>query len=389
MNDLFNEENKKKFDIKKLNEVLKLSSKILKIAYIFIVVIAIYALTLLMKEWKVVSFLLTLLKILTTFFIGIVIAWLLEPIVRYLKSKNMNRVLGTSLVYVVLIFLIYLIFNSMIPIFLGQVNDFIQSLPAILEDVVNWFNSIFDKLGSNDYINFDNIKTETIHSIEQMVSKIATDLPVNIVNMIKSVFSALGIFILGLLIGFYLLFDFNNAGPVIFNVIPKKYKTEVKSLLLEVNESLLGFVKGTLLTSTLVFIFSTLVFSLVGLKAPLLFGLICGITNIIPYIGPYIGAAPAMIVAFSQGTGMGIIVTILLLVIQTIEGNFVHPLVMSKTMKLHPVTILISLLVFEYYFGILGMIIATPVVAAIKILYAYFHKRYKLYKSKLEDKCEE
>jgi predicted PurR-regulated permease PerM len=126
----------------------------------------------------------------------------------------------------------------------------------------------------------------------------------------------------------------------------------------------------------------TLVFSLVGLKAPFLLGLICGVTNIIPYVGPYIGAIPAIIVAFSQGAGTGILVGVLILIIQTIEGNVIHPLVMSKAMKLHPVTILISLLIFEHFFGIMGMILAAPIVAVLKIIFVWLEEKYKVYRKK-------
>jgi predicted PurR-regulated permease PerM len=117
---------------------------------------------------------------------------------------------------------------------------------------------------------------------------------------------------------------------------------------------------------------------IVGLKAPLLFGLICGITNIIPYIGPYLGALPATIVAFTQGVPVGIMTVVSILIVQFVEGNFIQPLVMSKTMKLHPVTILIGLLVFGYFFGVLGMIIATPLVAMIKSIAMFLENKFNI-----------
>lgn len=381
MKEINEEESKKKFDIRKLNEVLRLSGKILKIVYILIIIVALYAATLVIKEWEIFGFLVVLLKVLAPFFIGIVIAWLLEPVIKYLHEKKINRILGTLLVYVILLSIIYLVFNTMIPLLLEQINEFIQTLPTILDDILKWFNNIFKGLKSTDYINFESIKAESIDSIQEVVGNITTKLPTMFVNMIKSIFAAFGVFILGLMIGLYLLFDFDNAGKLIFSVVPKKYRNDLRGLFIEINTSLFGFVKGTLITSTLVFVLSSIVFSIVGLKAPLLFGLICGVTNIIPYVGPYLGAIPAVIVAFSQSTSIGLFVSITLMVIQTIEGNFINPLVMSKTMKLHPVTILISLLIFEHFFGIIGMIVATPVVAAIKVIVSFFNKKYHFYKN--------
>jgi predicted PurR-regulated permease PerM len=237
---------------------------------------------------------------------------------------------------------------------------------------------------STEYVNFDVIKEEAITSVEGIVSNITTNLPTMFIDTVKNIFSTFGIFVLGLMIGFYLLFDFDNTTKVLGSIVPKRYRNELKSLSIEVNNSLFGFVKGTLLTSTIIFVLTSVGFAIIGLKAPLLFGIICAITNIIPYIGPYLGSGIAIIVAFSQGTGVGIVTSIMLAVIQGIEGNFISPIIMSKAMKLHPVTILIGLLVFQYFFGIVGMIIATPVIAAAKLLFIFLKKKYEVYREKKE-----
>ena len=135
-------------------------------------------------------------------------------------------------------------------------------------------------------------------------------------------------------------------------------------------------ISGALIDSTLVFIISALCLWMVGLKAPLLFGLFCGITNVIPYAGPYIGGAPAVIVGFSQGMTTGLLTLLVIAIIQFIEGNFFQPVIMSKTTKLHPVTIMLGLLVFGYFWGIIGMVISTPIIAALKALFIYFENKY-------------
>lgn len=373
---------KGKINTNRLNEALVTGNKILKIIYVILIILAVYTIILINKEWKILAFFGTLFKVLTPFFVGLVLAWLIDPIIKFLQKKKVNRILSTSVVFVILLTLVYLLFNWMIPVIFDQLNDFIQTLPNILDDIVSWFNNIFNGLKSTEFINFDNIKLEAIESVEKFISGLTTSLPATFVEAVKGMFSFFGVFVLGLMIGFYLLFDFDNSKRVIFNIIPKRFRGETTELFDEINGSLFGFVKGTVITSTVVTILTTLVFSLVGLKAPLLLGLICGITNIIPYVGPYIGAAPAVIVAFSQGTGTGILVGILIFIIQTIEGNVIHPLVMSKAMKLHPVTILISLLIFEHFFGIVGMIFAAPVVAVLKIIFVWLEEKYKVYRKK-------
>ena len=160
--------------------------------------------------------------------------------------------------------------------------------------------------------------------------------------------------------------------------MPEIAKEDTKNVVDEVNKSLRKFVQGALIDSTLVFIVSTLCFWLVGLKAPILFGLFCGITNVIPYAGPYIGGIPAVIVAFAQNPTVGILTLIIIAIIQFIEGNFFQPVIMSKTTKLHPVTIMLGLLIFGYFWGIIGMVISTPLIAGAKAIFVYFDNKYDL-----------
>ena len=172
--------------------------------------------------------------------------------------------------------------------------------------------------------------------------------------------------------------SFDSANDTIFSFIPLKFQKTTRELMDASNSSLRKWVEGTILDSTLIFVVSSLALWLVGLKAPMLFGLFCGITNVIPYAGPYIGGIPAVIVAFSQGTTTGILVLICIVVIQAIEGNFLQAFIMSKSTKLHPVTIILGLLVFGYFFGILGMVISTPIIGAIKAVFMFFNEKYAI-----------
>ena len=100
--------------------------------------------------------------------------------------------------------------------------------------------------------------------------------------------------------------------------------------------------------------------------------------NVIPYAGPYIGGAPAVIVGLSQGTGIGIAVLIAIVIIQSIEGNILQTLIMSKTTKLNPVTIIIGLLIFGHFFGIVGMLLSTPIIGVLKVIVKYIDDKYDI-----------
>ena len=178
-----------KVSAEKVNDVLTLTKKILKIVYIFMFLIGIYALMLICKELKIVSFLLSLAKILSPLFIGIIIAWLLEPLITKLQKRGVNRVIGTSIVYLALIIIIYFIIWALVPLILDQVNDLVASIPKIIISVQKWLDGVLN----NEALKFIN-KEELFNSISEFGFNLSTNLPVKAVNIAKDAFSSLGTF---------------------------------------------------------------------------------------------------------------------------------------------------------------------------------------------------
>ena len=366
---------KEKLDIKGINNIISLVKKLLKIGLYMAVILTIYGLIILCKEAGVFKFLLTLVKIITPLFIGIVIAWLFNPIVKWLERKKIKRVFAVLIVYVVFLGAIGLILATMLPTLYNQLHDFSLIIPSVVDSVQKKINGVFSSLGNLSYINVDSIKTTMFTKIEALGTEISSNLPTTIINTLTSFLSGVGTILVGLIIGFFFLISFDSSDSLI-TFLPKKIQTSTKELLGNINGALKSFVVGSVLDCTFIFIISSIGLYFAGLKAPLLFGLFCGITNIIPYAGPYIGAIPAVIVGFAQGVPVGIATVIVLCVIQFLEGNFLQPVILSKTTKLHPVTIIIGLLIFGHFWGIFGMIIATPLIAALKVIVLYFNEKY-------------
>ena len=358
--------NNKELDIEKVNEAVSLLDNILKIAYIFIIIVAFFFIIKVFKELHIKSLILVILKILAPLFIGLFIAWLFAPMVKKLQKKGIKRSLGTTIVYIVFLGLLALLVGSILPILKDQINDFIQTLPSIFESVKDWITDILAKLSKIDGFNADAVKTNIFAKMEEFSTSLTTTLPDTAVQTIKVFVSGMGTFVIGLIIGFYLLMGFDNAGELLITLLPKKYQKDAKELGDEVNNSLRKFINGAIIDAFFVFVITSIAFVLVGLRAPLLFGLFCGITNVIPYAGPYIGGIPAVIVGFAKSPITGILTLISIVVIQFLEGNFMQPVIMSKTTKLHPVTIICGLLIFGHFFGIIGMVISTPLIAVLK-----------------------
>ena len=255
-------------------------------------------------------------------------------------------------------------------------NDFVSTLPSIFDSIKNWITDLFNKLNDIDGFNADEIKLNVFEKIENYGSKLTTILPDMAVNLFRTFISGIGTFIVGLIIGFYLLLGFDNAGELFITLLPKKYQKDSRELGNEIENSLRRFVNGALIDAFFVFIITSIAFMIVGLRAPLLFGLFCGITNVIPYAGPYIGGIPAVIVGFSKGPITGILTLLSIFIIQFLEGNFLQPVIMSKTTRLHPVTIIVGLLIFGHFFGIVGMVISTPFIAVLKSVTMFFLEKF-------------
>ncbi|MEG2311206.1 MAG: AI-2E family transporter, partial [Bacilli bacterium] len=356
--------------------VIFISKRILKITYFLVILLGIYGVIMVLKELNAIDFLLTILKIVSPLFIGIFIAWLFDPTVKWLKHKGIRRGLGASLVYIIFLAIVFIVCWSIVPVLSQQINDFVKIVPEVFGSIKDWATELFLKL--DNIKNFDALALQHnfFARVEEIGMNLTTSLPDLVVNFVTSVFSGIGIIVIGLIIGFYLLVSFDSATDSIITVLPKRMHKDARDLANEINTSLRRFVIGALIDACLVFIVTSLGFSLVGLKAPLLFGLFCGFTNIIPYAGPYIGGIPAVIVGFSEGILVGILVLVVIVVIQFLEGNFLQPVIMSKTVKLHPVTIIIGLLVFGYFWGIIGMLVSTPLIASIKAIINFFDEKY-------------
>lgn len=363
-------------DYTNLNETISLGKKILKIFYFLIIIAGIYCVTLVFKEWRLMQFILTTLKIVAPFFIGLIIAWLFDPLVKKMKKKGIKRTLGTLIIYVLLIGLIAAILYIFIPLLTNQVNELAKSLPAISNTVQEWLNNLFNNLNKIEGFDALAVKDELFKSIDTVSNNLTNNLPTLTVKLFTGLFSGLSTLVIGLIIGFFMLSSFDNFTESLVTVLPKKYQKTGRDLLYEINTSFRHYVNGALLDCTFVFIISTIGLSIVGLKSPALFGLFCGITNIIPYAGPYIGGAPAVIVGFVQSPTTGLLSLLVIFIIQFLEGNFLQPVIMSKTTKLHPVTIMLGLLFFGHFWGILGMIISTPLISAIKAIFVFFNEKY-------------
>ncbi len=365
-------------DFSKINEGVKIGVTILKIFLVLSIVALIYISSMLLTKWHILPFIATLLKIITPFFIGIVIAWLFDPAVTWFNKKGLNRVLSTVLVFTIFLGSIFLVVKLMIPSVTDQFNDIAKQAPSFVKYLQDGAEGILDSFQSGTGYDVENVKKEMYTSLAELGDSITVGLPAKVMSVATSIISGSITLIFGLIIGFYMLFDFNNIRSHLISLLPKKAQSDAYALTDKLNKNLRKFIQGTLSIMLILFVFQSIGLGLAGLKAPMVFGLFCAVTNVIPYVGPYIGGIPAVLVGLSISPTTGFFCLISVLLSQLLESYFLQPIVMGKTMKLHPVTIMLGLLIFGYFFGIIGMILATPIISMTKTIVKYFDDKYNL-----------
>ncbi len=371
-------------DKQKVNEAVERASKVLTATYFLLLAAGIYLIVLLFKETNILSFLWTVLKIVAPLFIGIIIAWLFNPFIDWLQEKKVKRTIGAIITYLIVFFIIFLVLAALIPLLADQISEFAKIAPDVFESIKNWFLGLFDHLNNIQSIDAEEIKKEFFARFNEFAVGVTKELPTTLINIISKFFSGMGTFVVGLIIGFFLLISFDSKSSLV-NFLPMRLRATSMDLINNINDSLRKYVRGAVIDCSVIFIITSLGLWLIGLKAPALFGFFCGLTNIIPYAGPYIGGAPAVIVGFTQSPTIGFLTLLVIALIQLLEGNFLQPVIMSKTTKLHPVTIMLGLLVFGYFFGIIGMLISTPVLAVGKTIIQFYDRKYGIFSKNIDD----
>ena len=373
---------KDKLNMEEINDVISLSKKILHLLYTVMIIAIILIVTIIAREWGIWNFILNILSVLAPFFLGFTLAWILNPLVTRLEKKKIPRTLGSLLVYAVFLLILLLFIRFLIPTIYQQLQVLIANLPGILRELEVFINNIFDKLGAIQGFDFQAIQESILTTISTYFSSFMTSVPTMIMNFASGFVSSMITICFGLVIGIYMLIDFDSINGHLLHLLPEKNRFEASLLITNISTEVRKSVNGTLLVATAVFICDSIGFWIVGLQAPILFGLLCGITDLIPYVGPYIGGAVAVIIGFSQSPLVGFLTLIVAIIVQLLENNILQPLIMSKTMKLHPVTIIVGLLIFEHFFGIIGMILCTPCIALAKVVWKFFKEKYNWFEKR-------
>jgi predicted PurR-regulated permease PerM len=188
-----------------------------------------------------------------------------------------------------------------------------------------------------------------------------------------SVLEVLLIFILAPLLALYLLIDLPQLQRDVLNLVPETHREEFADLGSKIGRTVGGFLRGQFLVALIVGVLTSIGFWIIGLPFWLVIGAVAGVTNLIPLVGPFIGGGLGLIVGVvSEGVGLGLQAGFVALVVQQIDNHIISPNVMKRTVQLHPVTVMLSILAGGALAGFWGVLLGVPTVAVVKLLMSHF-----------------
>jgi predicted PurR-regulated permease PerM len=328
--------------------------------------------------------------LISTLFFPIIVAgflfFLISPFVDIFQRMKLPRALSILTIYIILTGLIALLvvivgppLTDQVKSLFGQIPDYITSLGQSIEKLAD--SQGFKWLIHQDYYSIDKIQ----NSLEKML-KAFTD---NAGSGLSTFFNVLVNVTLTVVtvpfILFYMLKDGNRLPMAVSRFFPQKYHDEVSHILGDLNDTLSSYIHGLIIVASFVGITSSIGFAVIGLPYSLLLGLIVGVTNIIPYLGPIIGATPALIIALIDSPAKALLVLAVIIIVQQLDGHLISPLVMGKRLNTHPLTIIVLLLVAGKWIGPIGMILAVPTYAMIKTFISHMIRLVRLRRKSKDD----
>jgi predicted PurR-regulated permease PerM len=331
-----------------------------RIGFLLLLLITTYVLLKIRFIW--LPILKTVAIILLPFIIAGFITYLLHPIVEKIHEKGINR--GMAIFFIYFLFFGGLGFSLYkgIPAIIAQLKDLSENAPLFAEQYRGWLNHLQSHTSQWP----DGLKGKMNDGIDAFEKKLDTLLTVLIGFLLKFLNSALVIMLIPF-IAFYMLKDFPLLKRAIWYLTPKRWRTTGMKFIRDVDESLGSYIRGQLLVCIIIGGVAALLFWIFQLKYPLLLGLIIAATNVIPYFGPIIGAVPAVIIAVTMSTKLVIITIVIIFLLQFLEGNILSPYIVGKSLHMHPLMIMLALTAGGEIGGILGLILAVPVLAVIKV----------------------
>ena len=303
------------------------------------------------------------------------IVFLLNPIVTALQHRGLPRAAGAGLAYLGVLAVIFAAGVGLFPIAATQVDQLEDEMPAIQGRVERWVD---DRAEESIGTFYEFSRSDLEESISNEGATIDEQLQ-SLRRIGGEVVHILLIIVLAPIIAFYLLVDVPHLRRVADALVPEAARDEVTVVAHRLNRAIGGFFRGQLVVATIVGVLCSIGLGIIGLKFWFLIGMIAGLFNVIPLVGPWVGGVPGVTIALTTGSPLqALLVVIVMVGVQQIDNHFITPQVMQRTVHLHPAAVILALVAGGSMAGFYGLLLAVPTTAVIKILVSHAWRTYVL-----------
>ncbi len=300
--------------------------------------------------------------VLAPFLVAMIISYTLNPIVNMLHDRKVPRTAAVLLIYAVFLSVSVVILMNVIPMFMNQVEELNEHMPELTTRA----QGLVDRFNNNNALP-DAVRDGIDRSIGTLEKRIEQWIA-NFLDNIDSVVNALFIVMIIPFLAFYMMKDLDVFERAALQYVPRARRKHAVRLLKDIDAALGSYIRGQLIVSVCVGVLAYIGYLIIGMPYPLLMAGFVSLFDIIPYLGPFFGALPALVMATTVSWKMVLMVIVVNMICQNLESNVISPQVVGKSMKMHPLTIILVLLIGGELAGIVGMILAVPFYAAMKVV---------------------
>ena len=305
------------------------------------------------------------------------LVFLLNPIVNRLERRGLPRLLGTLAAFGVVLLLFAGVGAIVYPLVASQADELSERGPELREDAEDWLNDLSKQSEDDDW-------PFHVPSVKELEDQAAAPEDQDVGEQFETlreyalrVFHVGIIFVIGPFLAFYLLVDLPDVRKRVEELIPDRSRAEVAFMAHRLNAAIGGFFRGQLAVAFIVGVMASIGLWIIGLPLWLVIGMIAGLFNMIPLIGPWVGAVPGIVVALAtKDVKTAILVAVVMVVVQQIDNHFITPTVMRRAVQLHPAAVVLALLAWGTIGGFFGLLLAVPLTATLKIVGGHLWRKW-------------
>lgn len=311
--------------------------------------------------------------------LAVILFYLLNPLVDFMERNRVKRLYGILFLFILIIGLITILITFLVPLIEQQIFSFASNFPDYMKHLLSKFNELSSNSKLAPYMN--DVQKWVNTNLSDLPNKVGDYLG-NFTERIKSIIDAIASVAVVLLtfpfVLFFLLKDGKQFKNYFIKLFPPRYRNDLNEILEKMNIQVGSYIQGQMIVATCIGILLFIGYKIIGLEYALILACIAAVTSVVPYLGPMIAISPAIIIALVDSPVMLLKLAIVWMAVQFMEGHFISPSIMGKTMQIHPLTIIFVLLCAGNMLGLIGVILGIPLYAILKVLVQFFFKKFKI-----------